>query len=104
MKSLPVQKGKIVGFPDNCNKKPPSFRSNKHISDQLLHTLLKNNRNYGLEKIIPFPIEKIDVAEWVRLKCQFGCSQYNTNWCCPAGIFTGAAFNRQPAMQRFLSE
>jgi predicted metal-binding protein len=83
MKSLPVQKGKIVGFPDNCNKKPPSFRSNKHISDQLLHTLLKNNRNYGLEKIIPFPIEKIDVAEWVRLKCQFGCSQYNTNWCCP---------------------
>ena len=63
MKSLPVQKGKIVGLPDNCNKRPPSFRSNKQISDQLLQSLLEKNRDYGLEKIIPFPIEKTYPAQ-----------------------------------------
>ena len=83
MKASTMKKGEIVVFPDNCNKKAPSFRSNKCISDQLLRSLLERHRTYGLEKIIPFPIEKIDVAEWVHLKCQFGCSQYNTNWCCP---------------------
>ena len=83
MKASTMKKGEIVVFPDNCNKKAPSFRSNKRISDQLLRSLLERHRTYGLEKIIPCPIEKIDVAEWVHLKCQFGCSQYNTNWCCP---------------------
>jgi len=83
MKASAMQNEKIVVFPDIGNESPPSFRPNKSISDRLLRSLLEKNRNYGLEKIIPFPIEKIDVAEWVRLKCQFGCSQYNTNWCCP---------------------
>ena len=83
MNALSMQKGKVIVFPDKGNKKPPSFRSSKRISDQLLNRLLDKNRSYGLEKIIPFSIKKIDVAEWVRLKCQFGCSQYNTNWCCP---------------------
>jgi predicted metal-binding protein len=22
-------------------------------------------------------------APWVRLKCQFGCDSYNSNYCCP---------------------
>ena len=83
MKASSMQNAKIVMFPDNDKKRAPSFRGNKTISDQLLRSLLKKNSSYGLEKIIPFPIEKIDVAEWVSLKCQFGCSQYNTNWCCP---------------------
>jgi predicted metal-binding protein len=83
MKASSMQKKKIVMFPGNGNKKAKSFRGNNNISEQLLRSLLERHRTYGLEKIIPFPIEKIDVAEWVSLKCQFGCSQYNTNWCCP---------------------
>ena len=83
MNASSMEKGEIVGFPDNCTKSPPSFRSNKQISDHFLRRLLEKNSDYGLESIISFPIEKIDVAEWVSLKCQFGCSQYNTNWCCP---------------------
>jgi predicted metal-binding protein len=27
--------------------------------------------------------EKVVTAEWVRLKCQFGCSGYNKRLCCP---------------------
>lgn len=78
-----MQKGKIFVFSDKGKKKTKSFRCNTGISEHLLASLLEKRRNFGLEQIIPFPIEKIDVAEWVRLKCQFGCSQYNSNWCCP---------------------
>ncbi|MBW2501730.1 MAG: DUF2284 domain-containing protein [Deltaproteobacteria bacterium] len=83
MSRLSRQKGIILEFPDNGHKKVNSFRSNKGISERLLQKLLENSRNCGLEGIIPFAVEKIDVAEWVRLKCQFGCCQYGTNWCCP---------------------
>jgi predicted metal-binding protein len=83
MNALSMQRGKILVFPDNGNKKPSSFRHDERISDQLLHSLLATDRNYGIERIIPFSSKKIDLAEWVSLKCQFGCSQYNTNWCCP---------------------
>jgi 5-hydroxybenzimidazole methyltransferase len=83
MNALSMHQGKIIMFPDNDHKKSKSFRNNNGISDELLRKLLENGRNRGLEKIIPFPVEKIDMAEWVRLKCQFGCCQYDTNWCCP---------------------
>jgi len=78
-----LQRVELLMFPDNGHKNVKSFRCSTGISDELLQNLLKNGRNSGLEKIIPFPVEKIAVAEWVRLKCQFGCCQYNTNWCCP---------------------
>ena len=83
MNASAMQNAKIVMFPGSGKNKIPSFRNNKAVSDQLLQSLLLKTRNSGLEKIIPFPIDKINVAEWVSLKCQFGCSQYNTNWCCP---------------------
>jgi predicted metal-binding protein len=83
MNALSMHQGKIIMFPDNDAKREKSFKRNKGISRQLLQRLLEGNDNCGLEQIIPFPVEKIDVAEWVRLKCQFGCCQYNTNWCCP---------------------
>ncbi|MBW2337139.1 MAG: DUF2284 domain-containing protein, partial [Deltaproteobacteria bacterium] len=25
----------------------------------------------------------IEVAEWVRLKCHYGCSRFDSNWTCP---------------------
>jgi predicted metal-binding protein len=83
MNALSIQKGKIVVFPENGHKKTKSFRSIEGISEQMLQNLIAESRNSGLEKIIPFPVDKIEVAQWVRLKCQFGCCQYNSNWCCP---------------------
>lgn len=83
MKNAVLQKGELLMFPDNGHKNVKSFRSCEGISEELLLDLIEKNKNCGIEKIIPFPIEKIDVAEWVRLKCQFGCCQYDTNWCCP---------------------
>ncbi len=67
-----MEKNKIIRFNDD-----------KGISDHLLHRLLDKSRKYGLSDVIPFSVSDIVVAQWVHLKCRYGCSQYNTNWCCP---------------------
>lgn len=59
------------------------FRESKGISNALIRNLLKKGKEYGLEAIFPFSVDKIIVAEWVNLKCCYGCNQYDTNWCCP---------------------
>jgi predicted metal-binding protein len=65
------------------DKKIVPFRSNEGISYSLTQRLLEKGRTYGLTAIFPFSIDKIVVAEWVHLKCHYGCNQYDTNWCCP---------------------
>ena len=65
------------------NKNVVPFRSNEGISHSLTERLLEKGKNYGLTAIFPFNIEKVVVAEWVHLKCRYGCNRYNTNWCCP---------------------
>jgi predicted metal-binding protein len=59
------------------------FRTAKGICHSLTQRLLQKGKSYGLNAIFPFGIDKIVVAEWVHLKCRYGCNQYNTNWCCP---------------------
>ncbi len=59
------------------------FRSDTGISQGLLRQLADVGKKNGLDAIFPFPTDKINVAEWVHLKCRYGCSRYNTNWCCP---------------------
>ena len=53
------------------------------ISKKLISELLDKGEKYGLTEIIPLTTDKIVVAEWVHLKCKYGCSQFNTSWCCP---------------------
>ncbi len=59
------------------------FRTKPGISADLTRRLLEKGRPYGLTAVVPFESEKIVVAEWVRLKCRYGCSRFGTNWCCP---------------------
>ena len=59
------------------------FKNGAGISHALTQRLLEKGKNYGLNAIFPFSIDKIAVAEWVHLKCRYGCNRYNTNWCCP---------------------
>ncbi len=59
------------------------FRSNTGLSEELLARIRKKGRQYGLESILPFDTKKITVAQWVNMKCRYGCSQYNANWSCP---------------------
>ena len=64
-------------------KKVVPFRSNEGISYSLTQSLLEKGENYGLTAIFPFSIDQIVVAEWVRLKCHYGCSRFDSNWTCP---------------------
>ncbi len=65
------------------NGKVTPFRNGTGISQNLLQELLQKGKEYGLTQVLPFDTQKIVVAEWVHLKCRYGCSQYSTNWCCP---------------------
>ncbi len=59
------------------------FRENQGISRELIQRLMENGKGHGLNAIFAFSIDQIVVAEWVHLKCRYGCRNYNTNWCCP---------------------
>jgi len=59
------------------------FRTRKGISREMLKELLEKGKEYGLTKVVPFSTEELVVAEWVHLKCRYGCKQYGTNWSCP---------------------
>lgn len=53
------------------------------ISEDLIQSMMQKGRQYGLDNIIPLSIDQIAVAEWVSLKCRYGCAKYGTNWTCP---------------------
>jgi predicted metal-binding protein len=59
------------------------FKSAGDLPFATLQRLKEAGKNYGLESIYPFAAEDILVAEWVNLKCLYGCSRYNRSWCCP---------------------
>ena len=65
------------------NSKVVPFNSNAGISPDLIQKLLEKGKPFGLTEVFPFAVEKIIIAEWVHLKCRYGCRQYNSNWCCP---------------------
>jgi predicted metal-binding protein len=76
-------KNKIAYLPQSDHKKSVSFRSQNGISEQTLGMLNEKGRQYGLESILPFDIRELVVAQWVNLKCRYGCSQFKANWSCP---------------------
>ncbi len=64
------------------NKVVP-FRTNNELPFTLLQRLREAGKKYNIESVHPFATQDIVVAEWVRLKCLYGCSRYNRSWCCP---------------------
>ncbi len=59
------------------------FKKNQGVVGDLLQRLLDEGHKYDITAIFPIGADKIIVAEWVNLKCRYGCMRYNTNWCCP---------------------
>ncbi len=62
---------------------PISFRSNIGISENTIAELHEKGEQYDVESIMPFRTSEFVVAQWVNLKCRYGCSQYKANWSCP---------------------
>jgi predicted metal-binding protein len=59
------------------------FRDVEKVPGSLIREIREKGKEYGLEDIIPFSTKGIVLAEWVHLKCRYGCNRYDTNWCCP---------------------
>lgn len=51
-------------------------------------------RKGGAQEAVLIPTRKVVTAEWVRLKCQFGCGGYNKRLCCPPHTPTPATTRR----------
>lgn len=64
-------------------RKITAFQSDAAIPAELLRRVREKGIEYGLTEVIPFRVDKIEIAHWVRLKCQYGCNRYATTWCCP---------------------
>lgn len=66
------------------DRKVVSFKSaNNPLPASLLSRLTEAAGLHGIENILPFSPSEIVVAEWVQLKCRYGCTLYNRSWCCP---------------------
>ena len=65
------------------HKKVIPFKNDAGISYELTQRLLQRGKPYGLSAVFPISMQQIIVADWVHLKCRYGCNNYNTNWTCP---------------------
>lgn len=41
------------------------------------------SRKYGFDEMLAIDTSDVCVAQWVQLKCKFGCRKFGTSWCCP---------------------
>lgn len=62
-------------IPDNVKLIPKSIRSNQELIQEAL--------NLGCTKAKVVLTQTISLAHWVKLHCQFGCSQYAKLLTCP---------------------
>lgn len=80
---MPMKNTKIVEFSRLTDKKRKSFRRDFNIPDDVLRDISQKGKKFGIETIKPFSVDDFELAEWVGLKCRYGCSQFGTNWSCP---------------------
>ena len=59
------------------------LRRQCNFPETMRKELLEKGKRYNITEIIPFPPKEMIVAEWVNLKCRYGCSKFGTSWCCP---------------------
>jgi predicted metal-binding protein len=59
------------------------FKPDLGFPSNLLRSLLKKGKRFNIEEIIPFSPKDINVAQWVNLKCRYGCTRFGSSWCCP---------------------
>ena len=77
---LSLSYGKILAT--KPNNKP--FLKNSDWEERIF-LLCQRHGIHGIDQI---KTSQIVVAQWVRLKCRYGCEHYNTNWCCPPATVT----------------
>ena len=66
-----------------CNQKNVYSLEKSQREKDTVEELRKLGKKYNINEIIPLTTCDIFVAQWVRLKCKYGCKKYGTSWCCP---------------------
>jgi len=67
----------------HCNQQTIHALDDGRRERNTIETLEKLGKKYNIHEIIPLKTDDICVAQWVRLKCKYGCKMYGTSWCCP---------------------
>jgi predicted metal-binding protein len=61
-----------------------SLQKEKELIGKLRPVVVKHH----IDEALLINTEDIAVAEWVRLKCKYGCKKYGRSWCCPPETLT----------------
>ena len=65
------------------NQRKPSQPEELLQQPDIILEIYPIGKKHGIEEIILIGTKDIAVAEWVRLKCKYGCKNYGKSWCCP---------------------
>jgi len=49
----------------------------------MIRDIIDRAKKYGVDDTKVIDPSKVNVYQWVRMKCQFGCPVYGTNYTCP---------------------
>lgn len=80
---MPQKSNKFIEFSRRSAGKKRTFRGDLNIPDDILADIAGKGKKYGIDTVKPFSVDDFVLAEWVGLKCRYGCSQFGTNWSCP---------------------
>jgi predicted metal-binding protein len=50
---------------------------------EILWTIQPLGKKHGIDEILPVNVKDICVANWVQMKCKYGCKKFGKSWCCP---------------------
>lgn len=50
---------------------------------ECINAVLPLGKKHGINQILPITTEEICVADWVQMKCKYGCKKFGKSWCCP---------------------
>lgn len=78
---VPLRKRQPVRLKSGCQAQVghPTTR----ITPDVLEEIRQLAEELGFQEIHVLKASEIVIARWVGLKCQYGCANYGTNWCCP---------------------
>ena len=67
----------------HCNQQTIHALDDRRREHNTIKKLAQLGKKYNIHEVIPLKTSDICVAQWVRLKCKYGCKNYGTSWCCP---------------------
>jgi predicted metal-binding protein len=78
---MSVKKDNLIEVKSRCRmpmgQRPPA------ISQETIEEIELQAKEFGFLEVNLLPTSQIVTAQWVVLKCRYGCANFNTSWCCP---------------------